>query len=318
MQKPTGIHSMVLKKFPVDYEIATMVLSAVVYKRNIGPIILCADSKASDFAEWSGLSRLYDDIRHIWIDPRINQEIFWAAGKIASLGLAKSPCIVVDLDAVLWKRPSAWDDVTVLHEEPCNWEAYQWNTMWNHAEDLLRVDSLPRVAPLNTAIVAFNDMDLIKEYRNLAEGLMIRATKSGVSGHKVSIKGSGNELPVTEMVFAEQYSLAMLAHNMGKRVGKITALDIASEHPVKNRTALHLWNSKRFYNQHERAREAYLSWAMEQVWNLVKGTSQESAVQRIAHTLNLPTIRVVDGNTDAVRWSRQGEWFGPGEIVTRL
>jgi len=76
MQKPTGIHSMVLKKFPVDYEIATMVLSAVVYKRNIGPIILCADSKASDFAEWSGLSRLYDDIRHIWIDPRINQEIF--------------------------------------------------------------------------------------------------------------------------------------------------------------------------------------------------------------------------------------------------
>ena len=319
ISKPTGIHSMVLKKFPIDYEIATMVLSAIVYKRNIGPIIFCGDSKAVDFMEWSGLSNLYEDIRYIYVDPRINQETFWAAGKIASVGITKGPRIIIDLDAVIWNKPSAWDDVTVLHEEPKYWESYSWNSMWEHARDLIGIKSCPRVHPLNTAILALNDEKLANEYQYIAEALMIRASMKGVKvGSKVSIKGSGSDVPVTEMVFAEQYSLAMLAHSRGVRIGKITSYDPASDHPVKNRNAIHLWNSKRFYNKHDRAREAYLSWAMEQIWSLVSGTQQESIVQGIAHTLGLPTIRVVDGNSNAVRWSRQGEWFGPGETVVRL
>ncbi len=319
IQDPIGAHALVYKKPLEDFEIATMMLSALAYRDMIGPIMLCCDELGQEFAESTGISKLYDGVLRLRIDPKINQDTYWAAGKIAALNLLKAPCILVDLDAVLWKRPSTWNDVNVLHDEPRHWEVYAWNSLWSEAEDIIKTTELPCVSPLNTAILGFNDQEILEEYRHLAESLMIRGSIKGVTAaHKVLIKGSGRDLPITEMVFAEQYSLPMLAAVMKKRVGKITTLDIAADHPVKNKTAFHLWNSKRFYAKHGRAREVYLSWVMDEIWNIVEGTNDESIVRAIANKLNLPTIRVIDGNTDAVRWSRQGEWFGPGEIVTRL
>jgi hypothetical protein len=319
IQDPAGAHALVYKKPFEDFEIATLMLSAIAYRNMIGPITLCCDERGEQFAETSGIGRLYNEVRRLWIDPRINQDTYWAAGKIAAINLMKAPCILVDLDAVLWRRPSTWNDVNVLHDEPRYWEAYAWNSLWSEAEDIIKTTELPCVSPLNTAILGFNDQEILSEYRYLADTLMVRGSVKGVTAaHKVLIKGSGRDVPVTEMVFAEQYSLPMLCGVMGKRVGKITTLDIASDHPVKSKMAYHLWNSKRFYAQHGRAREVYLSWVMDKIWNIVEGTNDESIVRAIANKLNLPTIRVIDGNTDAVRWSRQGEWFGPGEIVTRL
>ena len=317
-KKPLGLHSFSLRRFPDECEIVTMVLSALTYKEKVGPIMLAADIHGLSFCTWTGISNIYDRVEHVEVDSRINTDTFWAAIKIYALGMIKAPCISVDLDAVLMRRPSPWYDVVALHSEPIEWEAYSWTNMWEDLWSRLKNGS-KRVAPLNTAVAAFYDNELLEKYVSTAKALMINGTKRPISkSSQINIGESGSKVPVTEMVFAEQYSLAVIAESMKKRVGVITTLCEKLEHPTPNSTAIHLWNSKRFYRKHGRAHELYMTWAMEQIWRLVKGTKNEPYIQAIAHKCNLPTIRVVDGNTNIIRWSRHGEWFGPGEVVERL
>jgi hypothetical protein len=317
-KRPMGVHAFSLRRIPDDCEIATMVLSALAYKENVGPIMLAADIQALTFCTWTGIADLYDHVERVEVDSRINTKKFWAAIKIYALGMVEAPCISVDLDAMILRRPYPWYDVVALHTEPIEWEAYSWHNMWDDLWSRLKNGSR-RVAPLNTAVAAFYDNDLLREYVSTAKALMINGTKRPISkASQISIGESGSEVPVTEMVFAEQYALAVVAETMKKRVGTITTLCEKLNHPKRVNTAMHLWNSKAFYRKHGRANDLYMTWAMDQIWSLVRGTKREPLFQAIAHKCDLPTIRVVDGNTGVVRWSRYGEWFGPGEEVERL
>jgi len=318
---PMGLHTITLGRCMDEVELATMLLSVLTYKANIGPMTLAVDTGGLHFACAVGLNKLYDDVMPIEIPPGIDKFTFWAAGKLVALSRMSGHVISVDLDAVLYRKPSPLIDLHGLHYEPISWATYGWNPMWETAGQLLGANGWQRLAPINVAVAAFYNEDLRDQYTNLAIKLMQICSRpnGGIpDSYKVSVGGSGSATPVAEMVFAEQYLLAVVAQSMNCSVRCIGDLDIGKDHMVPSKKAYHLWNSKRFYAKHDRAREMYLTNVMEEIYQLVSGQPEESTVQGIIHKLGLPTIRVVDGNAPAVRWSRAGEWFGPGEEVVRL
>lgn len=318
---------MTLARPMADFEVATMTLSILSFKEAVGgPMVLMTDIAGSKWSHSTGIASLYDHVEVMDpIDHRIDTNVFWAAGKIQALSKMRAPVISIDLDAVLLTKLSPLKDLHILHTEPQNWEAYGYNPLW---ELLYKLTANPGVGvgptrwqPYNTAIAAFFDQDLLDEYCRVAGRLMLAGSGAGLdSKYRLIIKGSGKDVPVTEMVTAEQLSLCAVADKMEKSVKAITELTFDGDHhPKRNGKAWHLWNSKRFYQQHGRAREAFLTGAMEEIWSHAKAKcSLEMLIQRIAHSTGLPTIRVLDANTGVARWSRAGEWFGPGEEVERL
>jgi hypothetical protein len=321
---PVGLHSLTFNRPMADYEVATMALSALAYRVLVGgKMILATDQAGYEYVTKTGLDALYDEIRVVTVPDWVDTQIFWAAGKIFALSQLvddRCPVVSIDLDAVLNARLNPLYDLHILHKEPQSWDAYRWNPMWQRLASLTATDREielpPRWVPYNTAVAGFFCNDLLDEYVRVATKMMRNPPR--VLGVTVPA-ASGKLIPVTAMVTAEQLALSAVAQMLGSRVAEITKLDTEKDHPAPSAKVFHLWNSKRFYDQHGRAREAYLTTVMEEIYQIIlRAPRMEMAVQQMLHATNLPTIRVVDGNVGAVRWSHAGEWIGPGEEVVRL
>ena len=66
-----------------DYELLTMILSALMWRKNNGPVTMYGDSRAIDFIEKNGLSDIWNGgLKEIHVPDSVPPRVFWAAGKL--------------------------------------------------------------------------------------------------------------------------------------------------------------------------------------------------------------------------------------------
>ena len=90
-----------------DYELLTMMLSALEWRKHNGPIRMLTDSAGADYFRRSGLDRLWSEPIGTALDemdPALDPAAFWAAGKLEALGRVSAPCVMLDTDLVIWKN----------------------------------------------------------------------------------------------------------------------------------------------------------------------------------------------------------------------
>lgn len=214
--------------------VSSMVLSALLWRKNCGSIKLYTDNVFSAYLSSNELTELWDggiDTETIEAIPSsVNQIVFWAAAKLFALHNADAPVAMVDCDLFFWRdihKEIDLECVTVLHREelvecyvpkeqlgkPKN---YQYDSSWDW-----------NVLPCNTAFAYFPHNEFKKTYTEAA----IRFMK-GNAGKDVK--------PSSQMVFAEQRILPMCAksHNI-----PIKTL-IGNPYDNENTLFTHLWIAK--------------------------------------------------------------------------
>lgn len=309
-----GFHTLIMDRPLPDFEVATMILSIRAYQKNVGDITLFADEAGMKWAIKNKIAHLYNDTKQIGVDERIDRKKFWAAGKLVAWSRMKAPCVSVDIDAVLYSKPSMFSDIVALHPEPFEWDVYSGSLLRDKVDNLTGLNYCgPRDEhpPANVGILCINDDEFRQNYTDAALLLMFSESTYPAMSDDESITING--VPVTQMVLAEQYLLSSLATAKEKSMSFISDLDVMANHMVPTKKAFHLWNSKRFYQQHARAREVYINRVLEELYTM--GAFMDPAVASAVFVNGLPSVRVVDANSGKARWSYSGEWTGPGETV---
>lgn len=213
---------------PLDPVVAcTLALGALQWRRHSGPMRLYADSEFAAFIHGLGLSWLYDagiDTTVLDSMPNsIRQDTFWVAAKVFAYGAAALPAAFLDVDLIVWKRVSSWEnfDVTFLHREfngradgrgyifPPGYKrpAYPWD-----GEEF------------NLGFVILNNDILRKEF--VGESMRF-------------MSGNPGSDPFNHACFAEQYLLAQCAK---ARSAKMYALLPGPPHDESLTT--HIWGDK--------------------------------------------------------------------------
>ncbi len=105
-----------------DYELLTMMLSALKWREKNGSIRMVTDSAGAAFFTRAGLAELWDDGLDTSLDgmpPALDPRLFWAAGKLEALRRAEAGRAMLDVDLIFWESIGARckDGVTVAHRE---------------------------------------------------------------------------------------------------------------------------------------------------------------------------------------------------------
>lgn len=292
-----------------DPEIACLIAGALYYKHHSGPMHLVTDQRGYEYLSGLKVLSLYDEIHELKVPNTINPKVFWAAGKIFAHRTMPCPSVSIDMDAVLWKPLPRFtlDSATALHTEPKDWPHYA--TYRPDFEGHWDSPSGADVVPVNTGILAFRNESLKTQYIDMSIAFMEEHSHRKMSSvHTTGQIGSGylGGPCFVEMVFAEQTMLSIAAgHKHG--VGTIVEYDRFIDHVADNPIAMHLWNSKRGYGQHDKARDIF-------VHNMIGIIMRDfPRAKRIIRGSGLANFRVRDGNLGSVRYSKIGDWTLPGE-----
>ena len=219
---------------PDSLEVASIVLSALLWKKYNGTIRLYTDTSGASFFERNQLLDLWDggvDLTIIESMPtNINQHVFWAAAKIFALKDAKAPVAMIDNDLFIWKElPESVINsrLSVLHPEDL-WDCYvskeklsiplgySFNEAWDW-----------EVKPFNTAFAFFSDEHFKNDYA--FEAIRFMTNNPGT-----------NEVPSSQMVFAEQRILAMCA-----KAQNVPVCFLAEDpFELSNKLFTHIWGAK--------------------------------------------------------------------------
>lgn len=237
------------KYSPDCLEVASIVLSALLWREHNGSLRLYTDTSAFDFFGKNKLLSLWDDGIDLnvveSIPDNIHQGIFWAAAKIFALRDAKAPVAMIDNDLFIWKKLPDFvfePGITVLHPEDL-WNCYvtkdrlsippgySFNALWNW-----------NIRPLNTAFAFFQD-DVFKN-RYVNESIKFMMNNTGRDAH-----------PSSQMVFAEQRILAMCANAEG------IPIHYLASNPFDEGNALftHIWGAKDIARQNCQKMDSIMS-----------------------------------------------------------
>lgn len=206
-------------------------LSALAWRRFNGPIHMITDREGSAYIRSIGLDRFYDSIQDdLWDPYGLNQKKFWASGKLLALDRMCTPCVIIDMDLIVWKPLELKDEpLIVAHKETINTEfypgkdfflmspRYQFPSDWNFAAE-----------PFNTSLLYINDANLKTEY--LKEAFKFMQYERGTPDHGTVC-----------MIFAEQRLLAICADKL-----KIHAKHLLDLNTLPDTGGLitHTWNAK--------------------------------------------------------------------------
>lgn len=105
-----------------DYELLTLMLSALEWQKHNGPIRMITDEAGADFFHRAGLDGLWSEPVSTALEgmaPSLDPAAFWAAGKLEALRLTPAPCVMLDTDLVIWKNLDGLltDAVVAAHRE---------------------------------------------------------------------------------------------------------------------------------------------------------------------------------------------------------
>lgn len=230
--------------FMQDFERLTLLLSAEEWKKHNGSVQMIADRQAAAFLEKMGLVPVFNDgIKIMEVDERINQEVFWAAGKLEALKMVQTPIAMIDLDLIVWKPLEDFfraQDVCVIHEEPLREEIYPGREFFHMKREYQFAPDLDwSVLPCNTALLYIRDEKLKDQYVAEAMHFMTGCAEEHEN--------------LCHMVFAEQRLLPMCAAKAHQRV---TPFVPAMEELDLQEVFTHIWGHKNVlrFNYDERER----------------------------------------------------------------
>ena len=217
-----------------DYELLTLMLSALEWQRHNGTIRLVTDSAGAAFFERAGLSGLWDGgiaTALDGLDGTLDPALFWAAGKLEALRRAQLPCVMLDTDMVVWENVDARiaGGVTAAHREalfpdvyPDPRTAFVLDGSYSFPPDWDFT-----VPAANTAFLYMPDAALRDRYTGEAFRFM-RALRGGETD------------PVVTMCFAEQRILPMCAQASGAPLRALLDEDALDDQQF----VTHLWGHK--------------------------------------------------------------------------
>lgn len=233
--------------FPIpEYQRLTMELSARLWRRYNGPIRLITDALGREYLARYGMLDLYEEVLPLTDADvyGINCKKFWASGKILALKGLETPCAIIDLDLLIWKKLSLADaPLVTMHTEFLNGlyypgfsyfkmdPSYEFHKDWDES-----------VEPLNTAFLYISDGGLKDFY--------VRESIRFMRNERNTPDFDGS----TCMIFAEQRILAMCA--AVKKVYVKTLLNYSRLSSPQS-LATHLWCGKEVFEQHEELRQIY-------------------------------------------------------------
>lgn len=206
-------------------------LSALAWRRYNGPIHLITDPEGAEYIRKIGLDKVYDHIVDDLRDPYgLNQKKFWASGKLLALERLECPCMIIDMDLIVW-QPLELTDASLItaHREAINEDFYPGKDYfimsprycfpedWNYTAE-----------PLNTSVLYLNDQTLKDEY--LKESFRFMQYERGTP-----------DMGTLCMIFAEQRLLAICADRLG--IQPKTLLEY-EKLPDTSGLITHTWNAK--------------------------------------------------------------------------
>lgn len=235
-----------------DFELFTMLLSALEWRKFNGEIFLYTDTVGKNFLErhglidcWNGVDTSLDEMNSLSID----EKIFWAGAKLFALKKQPSPCVMMDLDFIVWKKidfARFGSNVAVIHREDKNLPCYPDKNYFDFADNFTLPTNLDwSLDPCNGALVYFGDKNFVNYYCNFAFEFMHNA--------KPSPQLNGwNLLPY--MVFVEQRWLAMAAKLFGVEIHSLSTLP---ELFGGQKLFTHVWGHKTFLRENPAAAEKF-------------------------------------------------------------
>ena len=196
-----------------EFELLTTALSALLWRQHNGPIDLYCDGTAHAYYESLGLLGLWDAVHPLPRNAGLDADCFWAAGKLLALRQAKSPCVMLDADFIVWQPLEELLrglPLAVIHREPLDAGIYP-DPQPFCAEADFDLSGLDLTEPAaNTALAWFADGPFKNRYCDTALDFMRRAQPHGDR--------------LTHMVFAEQRLLPMLAARDGIPLAALSGL----------------------------------------------------------------------------------------------
>ncbi len=227
-----------------DYELLTLMLSALTWRRLNGPIRLVTDSAGAAFFERAGLAGLWSEppcTELDGMDASLDPRLFWAAGKLEALRRTSAPCVLLDADLILWSNVGALltDGVVAAHREDLSPDVYPEPSVFSldpgYAFPPEWDFSLPAA---NTAFLYLPDDGFKAYYTDEAFRFMC------------ALRGGAD--PTVAMCFAEQRILPMCAAARG------VSLRTLLRDPAEEQSFVtHLWGVKRRFAAAPGQRVAY-------------------------------------------------------------
>lgn len=221
-------------------------LSALAWRRYNGPIHLFTDREGGAYFRDIGLDAVYDavhdDLRDLY---GLDQKKFWASGKLLALERLRAPCLILDMDLIVWGRlPLQGAALAAAHTEHLNDEFYPGTEYFLMSPRYRFPEDWDFSAePLNTAILYLGDDALRREYLSESFRFMRYERDTPDNGSNC-------------MIFAEQRILAMCAARRGIRARTFLDYDDLLR---PQRTITHTWSGKRVLNLHPEAAAAVIA-----------------------------------------------------------
>ncbi len=214
-----------------DFELLTMMLSALVWRKNGGSIKMVADRTGAEYLRQRGLEPVWDGGIEEGLDdvPReIDPFLFWAGGKLWALNSQPEPVCMIDTDMIVWRGCADLEkfDIVAAHREELAPDIYPEEDYFRMREGYVFPDWDWTVKPCNTAFLYIKDMDFRRYYVERSLDFM-KNLKEDTS-------------VVVPMVFAEQRLLSMCAARRGKEIRTLLSLDRLRD----QRDVTHVWGHK--------------------------------------------------------------------------
>ncbi len=237
-------------------------LSALAWRRYNGPIHLFTDRQGKAYFRENGLDSVYDSVRDdLWDTYGLDQRKFWASGKLLALQKLTVPCLIIDMDLIVWDRlPLDGAALAAAHIEHLNEKfypdvdyflmspRYQFPKKWDYG-----------TKPLNTSILYLADERLKDEYLCRAFDFMRYERDTPDNGSNC-------------MIFAEQRILAMCAAKLGIRAKTFLDYDNLQ---APQRLITHTWSGKRLLTRFKDVENVFAACCQEkcgqleaEIWNM--------------------------------------------------
>ena len=228
-----------------DFEIFTLILSALEWRKHNGKIFLYTDTAGKNFLGdlnlWDGVDTALDKMDALGID----EKIFWAGAKLFALSKQPLPCVMIDLDFIVWQPLKFESALAVIHRESKDLPCYPDADYFRFKNFALPAELNWSLDPCNTALAYFGDENLVRRYVDFAFKFMRAAAPPE--------NQSGWDL-LPYMVFVEQRWLAMCAELCGIKVQSLSELP---ELFGGQKTFTHIWGYKRFFRENKSAAEKF-------------------------------------------------------------
>lgn len=233
------------KEFSLEeFEILTAKLSALCWRRYNGPIFLVTDPVGADYVRRTGLDALYDGVQVLLSEDNWNIPVqkYWACGKILALRQLALPCVILDMDLIVWEPlPLDGSKLAAAHIEHIRPEIYPPLSEFRVSPRYRFPDWDAEAEPLNTSLLYMEDRDFRDDYTRNAIDFMQYERHTPDNG-------------VRCMVFAEQRILAMCAAKWGLKAQTFLDYDHLD---TPQRLITHTWSGKRMLRFEPEAAERF-------------------------------------------------------------